>query len=246
MLASQRLTILSPHRDDAAFSLSIALRKWSRLPVRIEILNLFTRSGYAPWVEDNDPSVISAIRREEDRAVLSEISADIEVHDRDFLDAPLRTGLQVDQVCDIQNAVLIGEEIVQALQRVFTNNQSELILAPLALGDHIDHIAVRQAALRTFPALRLGFYEDLPYATWTPEEALQKKVDEAANALRCELHSFVVADAVAAQAKAQTIAGYKSQITMGEADSMAARSEHFGGGERIWAPASTEWHLLTG
>ena len=40
----------------------------------------------------------------------------------------------------------------------------DLVLAPSALGGHIDHRLVRQAAQQAVGASSLVFYEDLPYA----------------------------------------------------------------------------------
>ena len=48
MEQSLKILILSPHRGDAAFSLAIAMHNWLLARHAITLLNVFTRSRYAP------------------------------------------------------------------------------------------------------------------------------------------------------------------------------------------------------
>ena len=72
--------MLSPHRDDAAFSLAIAITNWLTARHTVTILNVFTRSRYAPYsdaafVHENDQlSYVSAIRLREDEHFLRRIT----------------------------------------------------------------------------------------------------------------------------------------------------------------------------
>ena len=88
----QEITILSPHRDDAAFSLCMALRKWTVMQLKLTVINFFTVSAYGPRSIAKDPHTVSSIRRREDRRVISIISPLIRVRDAGLLDAPLRSG----------------------------------------------------------------------------------------------------------------------------------------------------------
>ncbi len=53
---------------------------------------------------------------------------------------------------------------------------ADLVIAPLALGDHIDH-RIAQAAARRVGIAAMAFYEDLPYAARLPDDAPLKRAD---------------------------------------------------------------------
>ena len=75
-----KILVLSPHRDDAAFSLSIAITNWLTARHSVTVLNVFTRSRYAPFsdaafVHENDElSYVSAMRLREDEYFLRRIT----------------------------------------------------------------------------------------------------------------------------------------------------------------------------
>ena len=75
-----KILILSPHRDDAAFSLSIAITNWLTARHTVTILNVFTRSRHAPYsdagfVHENDElSYVSAMRLREDEHFVRRIT----------------------------------------------------------------------------------------------------------------------------------------------------------------------------
>ena len=229
-----RLTILSPHRDDAAFSLFCALTKWRRLPVEIKVINFFTESAYAPHAKPPVASA-SALRKREDRAVLYRIGRGIRVVDEGMLDAPLRLGIDALTVCNPETAALLRRELVCELVEHVRSQHPSLILAPLGLGGHIDHLAVHAAALRSPIGPRLGFYEELPYRMWTSPEALRCRVESAETELRIQLRPFVVREHSAVFQKRRAIARYRSQITPQEALEIArwTREQR---GERLWLP----------
>ncbi|HEX4166707.1 MAG TPA: PIG-L family deacetylase [Bryobacteraceae bacterium] len=241
-----RLTVLSPHRDDAAFSLFICLSKLSLRPVRLQVLNIFTKSGYAPRVSSGDPEEISAVRRHEDRDVLRRISGRICVFDEDLVDAPLRTGVAVHSVCDPRSASLLTDDLITQIGNALHRYRTDLVLAPLTLGDHMDHVAVYRAALQVFPASALGFYEDLPYAMWTPVEVLKSKISATAETLQVELYGCNFRAPEIARKKYGVIQRYRSQITALEAKAMSEWSRRYRGGERVWLPGRpSKWRILT-
>ncbi len=234
--------VLSPHRDDAAFSLCICLAKWSALPVRLRVVNFFTRSGYAPWGDHQTPDEISAARRREDRAALRCIHPQIRVSDKTFVDAPLRTGVPVSSVCDPASSSYITDDLIAQIERALRCYRTDLVLAPLTLGDHMDHVAVHRAACRVFPARLMGFYEDLPYAMWTPRELREQKVNAAAGAMGTPLRPVTISSPQLARKKYGVIQRYRSQITSAEARAMSQWSRKFHSGERIWVPVrSNAW-----
>ena len=106
------------------------------------------------------------------------------------------------------------------------------IIAPLAMGNHVDHQLVRAAAEQQIGP-RLLYYEDYPYVQrdGAPLEALA--ADPAWQA-----HSWPVTPA-GRQAKFAAIARYRSQLSTFFADDEDLRSQVGGymdnvGGERTW------------
>ncbi len=239
----RRLAVLSPHRDDAAFSLFICLAKWSvSTSVKLSVLNFFTQSAYAPCGEAGDASSVSSIRKGEDLRALAFINRSIQVSDRDLLDAPLRLGISASVVCKAESQALGSELLIEELCEDLRQCHAHLAISPLGLGHHVDHIAVRQAAMRAIAPACLAFYEDLPYATWTPEHVLREQVSQLGEAMRTRLKPVIVRDRSLAKLKRRAVAQYRSQISLRDAAVIANWSKHYGSGERIWIPCgSARW-----
>lgn len=241
------LTILSPHRDDAAFSLALALSRWKTLHVKITVVNFFTVTEYAPRALSTRVASISALRKKEDQSALRSIDSRIRLEALDLLDAPLRLGIDVNATCrpetisreDDSQAEILAVQIQKYFRR-------GLVLAPLALGDHVDHVTVQSAASLSSRDHKLGFYEDLPYATWTPEVSLCAKVQQAEENTGVKLRSAVIRDdAPGVASKRQVIRKYQSQIAVQEANAMAKHAWNYRGGERIWIPKyGLSWNFL--
>lgn len=242
----RRVSILSPHRDDAAFSLFICLAKWSMSPsVKLKVLNFFTESAYAPHANASNSSKVSGIRKREDRRAVASINRSIQVTDRNLLDAPLRLGIAPSAVCNAETQGLISEALIEQLTKKLRRGRAELTIAPLGLGDHVDHVAVRRAAVRAVTPSCLAFYEDLPYATWTPENVLREHVSQVEEAIGRELKPVIIRDRKLAKLKQRIVAQYRSQIDWQGASMIASWSKHYGGGERIWKPRrSAPWAAL--
>ncbi len=239
------LTILSPHRDDAAFSLYLSLSRWSSLGLKLNVVNFFTVSAYAPRATSQDAPTVSALRSKEDRRVLRLISRDIKVQSLDLLDAPLRLGIGVNSVCQIEageTQLLEANRLALVIRRYYGRS---LVLAPLALGNHVDHLTVNTAAVINSSVSRLGFYEDLPYATWTTEASIRERVSNMEEKTRVLLKPTIIRVQNSAPRKLRVISYYHSQITRGEAATIARFSMKYAG-ERIWIPKhSGHWKSLT-
>ena len=221
------------------------MRRWARLGIRLKVVNVFTESAYAPQAaleEDKgrEAETVTRMRQREDRAALFRIDPGIVVESLSFRDAPLRLGIDAKMVCS-EAARAIPDPVTcaplrEALRR---KGRQTLVFAPLALGDHVDHLAVRSAAI----ALRhefeaLAFYEDLPYRMWTSEQTLQEHVRELEQRISQRLHPRLIWTDHAFWLKKQIVSQYRSQITSREAEAIARNARHYRGGERIWAPVS--------
>jgi LmbE family N-acetylglucosaminyl deacetylase len=241
----REVTVFSPHRDDAAFSLFIALSRLSGLRLIVRVVNFFTISDYAPHVATRDTGEVSAIRKREDYRALRDTCAGIRIIDLDRLDAPVRLGIEAARVFEPEARSFLTDCYVRELARTIQIHARGLTLAPLGLGNHIDHAAVHRAAARAVSAAKLAFYEDLPYARWTSEEQLRSRIEGAQRITGSALRPLVVRDRRRARQKRRVISRYKSQITGEEAAAIAGWSSRFGGGERIWVPQhSRYWNGL--
>lgn len=257
------IVVVSPHRDDAAFSLSLAIRDWLRRGHLVTVLNCFTRSSYAPFadlahVHANDlTSFVSALRLREDEAWRrQQKTSSLQFNDLRLRDAPLRLKCSLDEIC---TTPLDPEDRTQhSLQGALAQDPDAAIVAPLALGGHVDHRLARQAVVAKITGRPLAFYEDLPYAAW-PEvtDRLKQHVHELEVKLGTTLQSHTVArqisDEAAVTEKRLAALCYDSQIENGTAELIAGFSRRYGGCERLWVtpawaeikPALTEDYRMT-
>ncbi len=242
----EKIIILSPHCDDASFSLGLALSCWGVTSVPLQVLNFFTQSAYAPRSSARTTKEISAIREEEDQRALAFIHRGISVTSLGLLDAPLRLDLPFNQITQEQSAEKISaEERHQLSEQIQQHCAGSLVIAPLALGNHVDHIALYQAAVTALPAQGLAFYEDLPYATWTLAADLQARIESVQRTIGAQLEPFILRVEDAVRQKRQIANFYQSQITAEEADNIARYAENYGSGERLWMPADSEsWKII--
>ena len=242
-----RLTVLSPHRDDAVFSLYLSLQKWCQSGVRVSVVNFFTVSNYAPKVSVNQTEKISLIRKTEDHDVLSGIHKKIRIQDSDLLDAPLRLGIGFESICRPETQALARSAEPEIAAYIRSQASKDLLIAPLGLGGHVDHLAVYEAAIASVSRKQhIAFYEDLPYAIWTGDKVLRNRVLETETKLHVRLKPVIIRQRRAAFRKQRAAAGYKSQITPEEASSIARFSFRYRGGERLWVPKYSKlWKLLT-
>jgi hypothetical protein len=247
------LTIVSPHRDDVPFSLYLSLSRWRSLPLKLNVATVFSVSTYAPQATvlasdvENVRSVITSLRKKEDRRVFTLIDKAIKLEDLGLLDAPLRLKISADVVCKPQCPSIDSRPDVEMLSQRFRKYFLRgLVLAPLALGDHVDHLTVRAAAIRTSFPHKLGFYEDLPYATWVSEGSLRKAVSYAEHSTGTPLKSVLVRRKGYMFRKRGIASRYQSQISRNEAVAIARFAVNYGSGERIWIPKHcTAWRSLT-
>ncbi len=244
-----KILILSPHRDDAAFSLGLSIDTWLAAGHRVQVLNFFTQSLYAPYsdaesLHQNDRvSFVSAVRRREDIAWNKLLRDRLEFHDLDLQDAPLRLNCDLGELPTLE--IRAGDRALAraagAIAKLTRNTTPETaaVLAPLAIGAHIDHRIVRQAALETLHSspLPLAFYEDLPYAA--REEEMDRHSSHAAAVNLALQQAFAAAPpadpAAAVERKARMAECYDSQIDSEMVRTIAAFSRTYGGRERLWA-----------
>ena len=248
-----KILVLSPHRGDAAFSVAVSMGNWLAVEHEVTILNVFSRSLYAPFsdaefVHENDRlSYVSAMRRREDERFVQQMidelpraaKANFQMVDLNLKDAPLRLRCAPEDVSDLAVSPedpAIGKLRKTLDQRVAARDVDALVL-PLALGEHVDHLTVREAALPLTTELPSAFYEDLPYAATHPSAAtnLQALREETGTKWHEELRPVLNQRADLGEAwKRRLILGYASQIDDDEAARVGEFAARYAGGERLW------------
>jgi len=247
-----KILILSPHRDDAAFSLSIAIANWLTARHTVTILNVFTRSRYAPYsdaafVHENDElSYVSAMRLREDEHFLRRITqnlpkglkSNLHMIDLNLKDAPIRLRIPLEDLSDtpVNPTDSAIEKVRRALTKQSEAGAMEALVLPAALGNHVDHLTVREAAASFTVAIPSAFYEDLPYAATHPSATADLDALQNAATQRNEpLGPVVYTIESAFEFKRRLVLGYASQIDNEAGSLISGFANRYDGGERLWA-----------
>jgi LmbE family N-acetylglucosaminyl deacetylase len=201
--------ILSPHVDDAAFSIGGAMLD-GRFGHTV-VVNVFTISASA--YVDGDVENITAIRKMEDKKFLANLTPTVDAIYLDRLDAPLRLGISDEEVC---NVVVYGEDdidhILAALGGISCSDS--MLIAPLGLGNHVDHITVHLAGCKAENlGWRVAFYEDLPYGADLPEEQVSRRAAQASTQIGRNLVPCFLPFQRAGLNKERLLSAYASQLT---------------------------------
>ena len=244
------ILILSPHRDDAAFSLALSIKGWLASRHRVTVLGVFTRSLSAPYsdadtVHPNDLlTYVSAMRRREDAEFLKLVPG-IHMIDLNLKDAQLRLRCSPEEIYTLAPSTedTAIAKIQKALARLAAEQPIDAVLLPLALGHHVDHLVVRNAALAFAADRPCAFYEDLPDAL-QPNVDLDALTQEEIDTLpETSLSSVVPCPSddpiIAVKIKRRIVSVYASQIDDATIETISSLATKNAGGERVWA--NTAW-----
>ena len=110
-----------------------------------------------------------------------------------------------------------------------------VLLAPLAVGNHIDHRIAREAGLRLLTRQPLAFYEDLPYAAKLDDNAIRQHVLDLENLLSEKLRPVAIRSGRAVELKRRCASLYASQVDPHCVEQMALYARRYDSGERFWA-----------
>jgi LmbE family N-acetylglucosaminyl deacetylase len=246
-----RIVVLSPHRDDAALALGLTIGAWLEQGHAVEVMNVFSRTEQAPFsdvdsLHGNDRvSFATAVRKREDeswvklyqglpgkgRVTLSELN---------LKDAPLRLHCGVDEVFREPEPT---EKVVLKIKRALELSRAAVLVLPLGVGGHVDHLTVRQLALPAdMNVTPVAFYEDQPYSAEKPAE-VEPAVQEGALAAGAPLQAWFAAEppadmAAAIKRKRRMALCYDSQYEDATAEAVADYSAKYGGRERLWTNAA--------
>ena len=236
--------VLSPHSDDACLSVGLAITAWRRAGLAIRIVTFFTRSGYArgraAGTDPEEVGRISALRAAEDLTFTRAVGVPPPL-DLGWEDAPLRRKIRVRDVFARRALGPEDETEAEALSQELRSLPEPLALvAPLAIGHHLDHRVVLEAAVRV-PEVPIAFYEDLPYAAGRSEADRAAAAAAAGRRAGRSLEAIVVRRPGGSREKRRLALCYRSQIGWWDLRRLVWTARRHGNGERLWVERQTRF-----
>lgn len=164
-----RVLVLSPHYDDIPLSLVTSLTSGVLAECEVRSLVVFSRSNWTRWFTPTRRRawLATAIRRREESRAARRFGYGW--GGAGFEEALLRGDVDastlLDRTNDMTGHPLTAEVARRVLQEVRTVEPA-VVLAPLGLEGHVDHLTVTAAALHddVGATVPVAFYEDRPYA----------------------------------------------------------------------------------
>lgn len=163
---ARRLVVLSPHFDDACFSLGAFLTRMQSG----DLINIFTQGDHvARRAPRPDRQSVFALRDAEDAAFAARCS--LKRHDLGCEEPSVR-GRRPSQLKFLEDDFvqivrpLLGK--LEGLAAGFAPGARGVVLAPLGIGRHVNHRAIAALVQNFLPLLQANYdlylYEDQPYA----------------------------------------------------------------------------------
>jgi LmbE family N-acetylglucosaminyl deacetylase len=232
------LSIVSPHRDDAAFSMGVTLETFTLHKVSFRLVSCFTVSNFAPYAGTNDVEAITRLRGTEDQRFLEALSLEDQVIDLQRIDAPIRRSENFQQACRRGSFFQEDQAETDSLAGVLRGSSSGApMILPLGLGAHIDHRIAKAAGMAAAADPAVGFYEEMPYAQWGCDAGILLEVRNTERQLQRKLMPVSVPAKDFRAAKLRLIRPYSSQVSLQEMHLMADYGASGGRGERLWITA---------
>jgi len=250
-----KITVVSPHRGDAAFALGLSIRAWLLEGHAVEVVSCFTRSEFAPYsdvgtVHRNDRvSFVTAVRKREDEEwrkqmekLAQEGAAKFSITDLNLKDAPLRLHVGANEV--FGRAADASEKVVSKIRIALERSKAGAWVLPLGLGGHVDHVTARDVTLSALgtEVRPVAFYEELPEMSRGVAEDVEGAVVALTLAVQGKLEPVLagggetVDDAVAKKRRVAWC--YDSQIDEATTTEIAEACRRYEGRERLWANAA--------
>ena len=238
----ESVIVLSPHSDDVAFSISGLIMK-ILMPYPLHVVTVFSISACTASDLGHPVHKITDMRKREDECFFRSISSNIKISHMDLLDAPLRLDIKEDRVFSASPGVSGFKETMKIYHHINTIcRPNNLVIAPLAIGAHIDHLIVRNTALKLsddgYPVI---FYEDLPYSGNFSNIQLEHFIKSIQWENRFKLVPAHVYISKVLKKKIQKISQYTSQMSDSIVGRIVRHAHGIGHGipaERIWVSAN--------
>ena len=227
---SLKITILSPHFDDAAYGLTLTISKLLNRKIPVKLINCFTITQWtAVPVQAKEIEAISLLRAREDEAYNALFGSALDIVNLNMLDAPLRHNyifrykpLEADELG-------LADELKQQLLTVAEG----MLFCPLSIGDHIDHIICLEAVINLYNKIDVVFYEDLPYSARINENEIIKHVQVLEKRLNIRLTPYLSSINDCYIDKELAVRVYQSQMNDEICSEILAHMNQIQG-ERLW------------
>ncbi|MEI1703954.1 PIG-L family deacetylase [Acinetobacter baumannii] len=234
---------ISPHQDDIALSTSLLLHELytKNSKINCKLISCFTRTNYAPYLQNKSIESISRKRELEDKRYAKKLALDmIEVISIGMNDSPLRE--EWDRTCDIYRPDNYYKHdydemlrYVHELLKKLSNYQEKPELAILPLGlQHKDHIIVSKTSAIRFKDVPILIYEDVPYRFDIDNEDIKKRVKDIESSTGKKLIFIKSRNKFNQDLWVNLLNCYKSQFSKEEIENMANKLNNKGG-ENYWA-----------
>lgn len=153
---AKKILVLSPHLDDVALSCSDFCLHKKKHGYQIQVINFFTNFGKNKKFQNK--------RIAEDKAAMQLLG--FSYINLGLNDAKFRNQHVVHKNNSfIRNPNKTDTKIKKELRKIFNKlPKSEIVLVPLGLGNHVDHVLIKNMALDCLGKLEIYFYVDQPYA----------------------------------------------------------------------------------
>jgi LmbE family N-acetylglucosaminyl deacetylase len=204
-----RVVAVSPHLDDAVFSAGGTLARLADAGHEVVVVTVFTGSVAAPTGfalacqtdKGLGPDVdYMALRRDEDAAALARLG--VRGEHLGLLEAPHRGyGSPAELFAGRRDDDDVATDVAGAVSPWLA--RADLVLAPQAVGDHVDHQVVTAVVAAGAGPDRTAWWRDAPYAVRHPDAA------GAAGVAGSEI-AVDVADVLTA--KAEAAGAYATQV----------------------------------
>jgi len=243
-LRPMRTLLISTHPDDVAYSIgATVLTKFFSRPMML--VTIFTKSTYAPFAKTSKNSKnVTKLRRREDTRFAKAIG--VTLHRFDFPDTTLRGYPDLESIFYVPRGDLdpVFPSVFNALKEFFSLFPNAKIVAPLGVGNHVDHLIVSEICVKIGKEQEreLVFFEDLPYSGWYSLEEVENRI----KLLNLHLHPKTLDVTKLFPVKLKNLNLYSSQVGKKELDAvelharrLRLRSGMFA--ERLWV--STSRHM---
>lgn len=239
-----KICVISPHPDDAIFSIGGYLKALKKTKNELFILDVFNVQTYSIITKKSELAV-SHIMQEE-RAAMEALQARWvtcnleEAGLRGFNRLRDILGWTRERLVVAHEALIIREKVKVEIEATLNTLEPEIILIPLGAGGHIDHILVRECFLEIFFENKIHhqskfyFYEELPYSIndcWLKNVLceLEKNLGKL-TPLECDISETI-------QDKRFLMSHYKSQIKEKDIEKILNHSNRSDSNmkiERLW------------
>jgi LmbE family N-acetylglucosaminyl deacetylase len=230
-LRRARLFAIAPHPDDVALSIGGLVRLVDP-GLRMTVLTIFGRSAAAPGLPEERRTVdrVTAVRAAEDAAYCSALG--VRLIALGWSDCAVRGYPREAWTGSVRR----GDPAPPALRRGLAEalaDSPDLVLAPLGIGEHVDHLVVRDAVLALAGCTTL-LYEDLPYAGETRVAPSIPPSIDSRSLVPAKIEVSGVIDK-----KIEDLTHYPSQVRAVDVNAVMRHGSRIGAGagryaERLW------------